>query len=566
MLTASEVAERRKARRLLEYKRVALEEAVERRACETVYGKLWRHKSTLDEVRDEKLRSKTAALALVGIGLKDLGIEVGDNAEKKEEDVRDWLAGARDDLCKMNNEQYPLGILQHLTAAHKAIVETLSEIHPSSSSADEILPTLIYALITSPPEGINIISNLSFIQRFRAINKVDGEAAYCMTNLEAAISFLENVDLSSLRADETPEGPLKSTSRPSTPTVERLEPWPAAPNLPQPVPSPSLASATVRSDSASSNSSLKAPTFAPPSKTTPPVSPLHQRRLSNLLQPSAKAIGAANDAVRTTADQGFKNISNTLDNSFKFLFGRLKEEQMSRANNDAGRNVVMPKTLDDARRLVNQPSILDDGSNMSEASSIAETAEPLPDTTNAKPEDKVLGLIGGRKQQPRERSVDSVRSSGSGRKVAFAARSPLLKEESVSPVSAGPSSSLSVAPAPTSTPPNAALESMRNLGNTLNPLSHFGSLNPLRGFGRNAPETPPILAATTEKSKQLGTADMKPLPIPMAKANGESVKIDPPLQRFLELDNAGDLKMSEVSELLQDYKRLASALKSFGAL
>ena len=73
MLTASEVTERRKARRLLEHKRIVLEEAVERRVCEKVYGKIWQHKSTLDEVRDEKLRSKTAALALVGIGLKDLG-------------------------------------------------------------------------------------------------------------------------------------------------------------------------------------------------------------------------------------------------------------------------------------------------------------------------------------------------------------------------------------------------------------------------------------------------------------------------------------------------------------
>ncbi|KAI9875607.1 MAG: hypothetical protein M1823_007439, partial [Watsoniomyces obsoletus] len=72
MLTASEVTERRKARKLLEYKRSLLEEGVERRVCEMVYHKLWRHKSTLDEVRDEKLRSKTAALALVGIGLKDL--------------------------------------------------------------------------------------------------------------------------------------------------------------------------------------------------------------------------------------------------------------------------------------------------------------------------------------------------------------------------------------------------------------------------------------------------------------------------------------------------------------
>jgi hypothetical protein len=32
---------------------------------------------------------------------------------------------------------------------------------------------------------------------------------WCLTNLEAAISFLENVDLSTLRADELQDGPLK---------------------------------------------------------------------------------------------------------------------------------------------------------------------------------------------------------------------------------------------------------------------------------------------------------------------------------------------------------------------
>ncbi len=149
MLTASEVAEKKKARKLLEYKRVALEEALERTACEKIYSKIWRHKSTLDEVRDEKLRSKTAALALVGIGLKDLGIEIDQHSSSSEDDIRGLLAPAREELARMNQERSPLGKLQRLTTAHKTIVDTLSTIHPASSSADEILPTLIYTLITT---------------------------------------------------------------------------------------------------------------------------------------------------------------------------------------------------------------------------------------------------------------------------------------------------------------------------------------------------------------------------------------------------------------------------------
>ena len=37
-----------------------------------VYSRIWRHRSTEDGERDEKLRSRTAALSVVGIGLKEL--------------------------------------------------------------------------------------------------------------------------------------------------------------------------------------------------------------------------------------------------------------------------------------------------------------------------------------------------------------------------------------------------------------------------------------------------------------------------------------------------------------
>ena len=61
---------------MLEVKRVALEEAVERAVCEKIYEKLWKHRTTDDDARDEKLRSRTAALSLVGIGLKELHVDI----------------------------------------------------------------------------------------------------------------------------------------------------------------------------------------------------------------------------------------------------------------------------------------------------------------------------------------------------------------------------------------------------------------------------------------------------------------------------------------------------------
>ena len=41
--------------------------------------------------------------------------------------------------------------------------------------------------------------------------------------------------------------------------------------------------------------------------------------------------------------------------------------------------------------------------------------------------------------------------------------------------------------------------------------------------------------------------------------------IAPPVKRFMELHNPADLRISEVMELLRDYRRLATALKEMDA-
>lgn len=554
MLTVSEVAEKRKARKLLAYKRVALEEAVERRACESIYDKIWRHKSTLDEVRDEKLRSKTAALSVVGIDLKDLGIEAFSGDGKKQEEADEWLAAARESLMKMNDEKYPLGKLRHLTAAHKAIVDTLTNLLPSSSSADEILPTLIYSLITCPPDGLNAISNLLFIQRFRSSSKVDGETAYCLTNLEAAISFLENVDLSSLRADELPEGQQKAPSGSVTPASEKTDPF----RPPKEIPSSSVTSASAAPEFSKPSTPTKDSISAtlPRPQLAAPQS--QQRRLSNLFQPPAKVLGAANDAVRNTADQGLKNIGNTLDNSFNFLFGRLKEMQ----NQGPDQRSVLPKTLDEARRLVTSPSKLENGTDLNDDGSIKalSTPDPAPRPTRARTEDRLLAIVGGNKT-PREGSTDSAQSrSSSTRNPTIPSRSQ-KEEANPSPTPGGSIFSSSSASTP--------LESMKNFGNTFNPLNHIPGM--IRGFGRSATTPDPATGVTTPATP----APAVPSPVdnktqPTLSTDGSAdvpatlSRIDPPLRRFLETEDAGDLKLRDVAELLQDYKRLAAALASLG--
>lgn len=555
MLTTEEISERRRARRLLQRKKLALEEAVERRVCERVYSRIWRHRSTLDEVRDEKLRSRTAALALVGIGLQDLGINIDtsrssgdDSGTTAESKIEDWISQARDGLLKMNEARSPMGKLQHLAFAHKCIVDLLTDLHQSSSSADEILPTLIYTLITTPSEGINVISNLHFTQRFRAAGKIDGESAYCLTNLEAAITFLETVDLATLRESEPLEGPPKSASRPSTPRTESRPEWASR--------TPSASSTRTSSIPVAEISAQQSPPASShPLQPPPPLaSPSHQRRLSHLFQPPVSALGAASDAVRTTADQGFKNIGNTLDNSFKFLFGRLKEQQIAGNGIDGDGNVILPKTLEEARALM-EPKIGDeDEEGIVGAAITEEQANGLPEGEGST-DDALLSVFAGRKQPPRERSADSMQSSGSGKRVAFAAEINQTKEKAGSP------SQLSAMQHETAQAANTAVESMRNLGNSLNPLNRFAGMNVMRGFGRTTSATS-VETKISEPSKNCHNP-----PEAAAKAGKpqtQAEKISPPIQRFMDVTDAGELKVREVAELLQDYRRLVAVLKQRG--
>jgi len=558
MLSATEMSDRKKARRLLEVKRAALEEAVERAVCEKVYDRIWRHRSTDDEERDHKLRSRTAALSLVGIGLRELLMAAEELTEEerlkskeKEDEIREWLSSARDDLLKMNRERYPLGKLHHLTAAHKSIVEALSKIFPASSSADEILPTLIFTLITMPPSSLNVIGDLKFIQRFRGSSRMDGETAYCLVNLEAAISFLETVDLSSLRAEEG-AALEKSNSRPTTP---RSEVTPMALGLSD-HPDLGQTQATLSARPGAANQ--------PPSPSTKT-----QRRLSNLIQAQTNRIEAASDAVRDSildsADQALGRINNTLDNSFKFFFGKISDQ-----NPDSPVQPELPKTLEDARKLVSSPSRIDeeDIASVSVASSVVDEDRP-DDKGRQDLGSKMTDLFAGRRQI-RDRSVDSTQSGGSsgGKRVAFSASpndgKPALGSVKTDPV----------------TPSNpSAVDSLRNIGNNFNPLNRLANIAVLPRFGRavsSSTSTPTLAAPSTEQPKQIATPPATTRlesggsgDLPQVDDRGVSAvaaletlrRTTPPVKRFLEAKDAQELKLKDVDELLKEYQRLAAAMR-----
>lgn len=478
MITSEELANRKKARKALEIKRAMLEEAVERRVCEGIYQRIYRHRTTQDEAQDEKLRSKTAALALVGISPVDLGVDYGEEVaqnpaatKKVTEQMRESLEAARRDVIKMSEVRYPLAKANHLKAAHKSIVDTLADVHPSAS-ADEIMPMLIYTLITLPLENLHVISDLHFIQYFRWEQKLTGEAAYCLTNLEAAISFLQTVDLSTLRADEHPSGPPKSDGTASTPKTET---FPSAYGI---LPPSEPVAETAETDS----EGLTTSKLALPPSGVKATTVLRNRGISDLVHTPAQALGAAGGAVISTADHGLKTISNSLGDSYSFLVGKLRELQDGPKKD----SIPVPRTLDDARKLVSTPPP-DEDDNGSVCSSVPgglEDAEQHHKQHASAREDRVLSLIGGR----RDASVDNGRGGGSSSTKNSSSTDDVKTTNASTPAAtATPASATSTTP--------AMLDSVLSLGSSLNPIGRLSNMGMMRGFGRSTPAKDSTLAA-----------------------------------------------------------------------
>jgi len=331
--------------------------------------------------------------------------------------------------------------------------------HNSSSSADYILPTLIYTLIISPPtQNFNIISNLFFIQRFRAKKAIDGEAAYCLTNLEAAISFLETVDLATLKVDDAnppkqPNSRSRSrspiTSRSLTPDIPFTPVGDPLANLSEKLAMAHVAAASAAASTHQSTATRAIGSNASASSSTTSLQPsalggAATRRLS-YLTPIDIATSAATSAV-STADQGIRGIGNTLESSYKFLFGRMEK-----------RGEELPKTLEDARRLVDSPT--------------TEALEQQQETTQITAAISGLGMDGGASTSniKRVESATSVMSNQSGKKAEE-------KEQSTGGLRGAAAIPAAVAV--------DKLETVMNLGTSLGRFA-------VRGFSRSSTPTTP---------------------------------------------------------------------------
>ncbi|OLL26046.1 hypothetical protein NEOLI_004072 [Neolecta irregularis DAH-3] len=119
-----------------------------------------------------------------------------DHLEIPKTDLNDrFLSLAKQELLKINSYRAPRDKIICILNCCKVIFGLLRHAG-KDESADIFIPTLIFVVLRANPE--NLVSNLQYIYRFRNLEKLKGEAEYYLSSLMGAISFIENLDRSSL--------------------------------------------------------------------------------------------------------------------------------------------------------------------------------------------------------------------------------------------------------------------------------------------------------------------------------------------------------------------------------
>ncbi|KAI9092457.1 hypothetical protein DFS34DRAFT_294778 [Phlyctochytrium arcticum] len=148
---------------------------------------------------DLLVHRKISLMSVAGFGLEQLGLTGVVNAEA----LRDTVKYAGIELLSADRLTTPAQKLAAIVASHHRVADRVSACFPTedeSSSADMLLPLLIYVVIrTNMPR---LVSCLKYITKFRPTNKMEGYAAYCLTNLSAVQSFLETCDVENLNLDQ----------------------------------------------------------------------------------------------------------------------------------------------------------------------------------------------------------------------------------------------------------------------------------------------------------------------------------------------------------------------------
>ncbi|GAA5839559.1 hypothetical protein JCM9279_005979 [Rhodotorula babjevae] len=459
----------------------------------------------------------------------------------------------------------------------------------ATSSADLILPLLIYSVVRANPP--HLVSHLHFVHRFRSESLLRGQSSFCATNFDAVVEFLNHVDVSSLG--------LSSSKL-----------------LGGGAPTPSLGSSP-------STSSLASPTTRPRAYTTPS---LLRSRVSTTAD---QLVGSANTA-----------LSGVVAGSYHMLFG------------PKGLSAAAPRSLEDVKSVLEGARGRARESlpfrRSATFSRLGASQSPSGSASGSRTSRAMtLALDGDEKAAPL-----AVSAAGSGPSAAAAAKGEEMVNFTPSSPSGTPSAPTSIAeayaPPPPPRHPRSTAEvpakdkdkdddarSIRSVSSFLNfresslgralgevrdgvvgaaagaagaagasvgvgaggaggaaapaaeeqragsfsgRLAGLSGLHRFAGGGQAVPPAPGPAASTSPVSSRRSSllnplngvalspwatsssTSSSPTPAPIAPLPGLAMVAFQPNSRFLDLASASDLKLGEVQLLLDEYRRLAKAV------
>lgn len=168
-------------------------EAAEKYIMQKVY-KFCFSSTPQDINRDKALSQRFAELQFITFDHLDISTHHRDSQR---------INLAIEELRQINGSKTPRGKLTRILNCCKAIYSILNRAaqrgHTAAGGADEFLPLLNYVVLKANPSQLH--SNVQFILRFRAPNKMITEAGYYFTHLESTITWLETVNASKLTID-----------------------------------------------------------------------------------------------------------------------------------------------------------------------------------------------------------------------------------------------------------------------------------------------------------------------------------------------------------------------------
>ncbi|GAA5864991.1 hypothetical protein JCM3774_003931 [Rhodotorula dairenensis] len=376
----------------------------------------------------------------------------------------------------------------------------------NSSSADLILPLLIYSVVRANPP--HLISHLRYIHRFRAESLLRGQASYCATNFDAVIEWSQHVDLSTLGLSS--ENVIAGA--PGRPEQQAAAPSSARPRA-----------YTTPSTFLRERVSLTADQLVDSANSA----------LTGVVDSSYRLLFGAG-GLASSAPRSLEDVKNVLDGAR----GRAREKLPFRRSNSAR---DFPTLIAGRRRATSTASgpaatIAETGGGTDAL--LSQTTSPLaaPPPLPPRPQSPVKDA-----EDSDTRSVRSVssflgfRDSTIGRAIAshaggHASDRQLEAAAAASPENSPSSTSLGgrllgrIADGATSSARRATL---------LNPLSSWSS-----------PAAPGLA------------------PVPASPADDDRGEEYQPRQRFLDVESAQDLKLGEVQELLLEYRKAVTALRS----